>query len=80
MGKIIFSIMMLTCVSIYAETIFLKPLWEEDRHFIHYRVLCIEGSIAQMENLILEAQINPRNICEILEKMQEEIQNCKNSL
>ena len=80
MKKLIFNMLMLTAISGYADQTFLKPLWEEDQHFAYYRVLCIEGSVGKMGTLIQEARENPKNICGILDQMEQEVQNCKNCL
>ena len=58
----------------------LKPLWQEDSHFCHYRTLCIEGSISSISTLVKEAHNSPENIVSILDRIENEVINCKNSL
>lgn len=80
MNKILISFAMMANICCVASEPTLKPLWEEDSHFCHYRTLCIEGSISKMETLVKEARNNPESIADILNLMEIELVNCKNSL
>jgi len=80
MKKIFISLAMIANIYCVASESTLKPLWEEDAHFCYYRTLCIEGSISRMETLVKEARNNPESIADILNLIEIEIVNCKNSL
>ena len=61
----------------------LKPLWEEEKHFCYYRTLAIEGSVAELAYLIEVAKENlddPEKLSFTLERMEDHVENCKNSL
>lgn len=58
----------------------LRPLWEEDQHFCYYRTLCIEGSVCQLGELIKEVRRHPEDLERLLDCMDQEVTNCKNSL
>lgn len=80
MNKILISFALMANICCVASEPFLKPLWEEDSHFCHYRTLCIEGSISRIGELVKEAHNNPENIEDLLECIEIEVFNCKNSL
>lgn len=57
-----------------------KPLWEEDRHFLQYRALCLEGSVSMISELVEHAKDDHDSIDEMLYRIEIEIDNCKKSL
>jgi hypothetical protein len=80
MNKILISFALMTNICCISSEPFLKPLWEEDYHFCHYRTLCIEGSIYRIGELVKEARNNPENIENLLEYIEREVFSCKSSL
>lgn len=41
----------LFCVFAFSKA-FATPLWEEDRHFIHYKALVMEGDLMEIDRLV----------------------------
>lgn len=80
MNKILISFALMANICCVASEPTLKPLWEEDSHFCHYRTICIEGSVSRLHTLVKEARNNPESIENLLDCMEMEIVNCKNSL
>lgn len=49
------------------QTIQMPYLWEDDRHFIHYRCLVMNNAIANMEDIIKMLDSNHK--CELLHQL-----------
>jgi hypothetical protein len=80
MKKLLFSACILACVAGYADQTLLKPLWEEEQHFLYYRCLFLERSVSSLEGLVDFARDNPSQFEHILDMMEKEVENCKCAL
>ena len=69
MRAVLCSLFIVLGSQIYADTVQLVPLHEEDAHFIHYRSLMIDGSVHRIEDILNESAIPE----EVKEKILEEI-------
>lgn len=51
----------------------LEPLHKETRHFIHYRVLCMQGNLCSIHTLIEQMKENPKHYKEYVDAISKEI-------
>jgi hypothetical protein len=69
--KKIFMFLMLCFSPLMATDVApLKPLWDEDLHFLYYRSILIMNNVARIDDLIQEAKEHPENIKTILYEME----------
>lgn len=55
-------------------------LWQEEGKILWYKTLTLESSICLIDSYIKELKRNPERLEEILEKIQNHVDNCKNTL